>query len=91
MRTCRSDNYPLPACQTVLRELLAHRATRSALVQTGRHSKALARLDEPVLAALQQAIKHVDEQLSRALQADVATRQAYDHITAVPGLGLDCG
>lgn len=86
---------PPTACQAALRELLAHRATlvrqRSALAQAGSHSKTLARLDEPVLKALQQAIKHIDEQIETTIQADLATRQAFEHITSVPGLGLVCG
>jgi len=86
---------PPTACQAELRELLAHRATlvrqRSALSQAGRHSKCLAHLDEPVLKALQQAIEHIDEQLAKAVQADPPSRQAFDHITSVPGLGLVCG
>jgi hypothetical protein len=40
------------------------------LAQTGNHSKDLARLDEPVLAALPQAIEHIDEQLASTVQAD---------------------
>ncbi|PIF25255.1 transposase [Acidovorax sp. 56] len=86
---------PPTACQAVLRELLAHRATlvrqRSALAQAGCHSKTLARLDEPVLAALQQAIKHVDGQIETTLRADLSSHQAFEHITSVPGLGLVCG
>lgn len=86
---------PPTACQTALRELLAHRATlvrqKSALVQAGSHSKALANLDEPVLAALKQAIKHIDGQIETTLQADLASQQAFERITSVPGLGLVCG
>jgi transposase len=86
---------PPTTCQAALRELLAHRATlvrqRSALSQAGRHSKWLAHLDEPVLKALQQAIAHIDEQLAKAVQADPPSRQAFEHITSVPGLGLVCG
>ena len=86
---------PPTACQAALRELLAHRATlvrqRSALAQAGCHSKTLARLDEPVLAALQQAIKHVDGQIETTLRADLSSHQAFEHITSVPGLGLVCG
>lgn len=52
---------PPTACQAALRELLAHRATlvrqRSALARAGNHRKELARLDEPALTALQQAIE----------------------------------
>ena len=86
---------PPTACQAVLRELLAHRATlvrqRSALAQAGNHSKDLARLDEPVLAALQQAIEHIDEQLASTVQADPASQETFKCITSVPGLGLICG
>jgi transposase len=86
---------PPTACQAALRELLAHRATlvrqRSALAQAGNHSKDLARLDEPVLAALQQAIEHIDEQLASTVQADPASKEAFKCITSVPGLGLVCG
>ena len=86
---------PPTACQAALRELLAHRATlvrqRSALVQAGSHSKALARLDEPVLKALEQAIEHIDGQLAKAVQADPASQEAFERITSVPGLGLVCG
>lgn len=81
---------PPNACQAALRELLAHRATlvrqRSALAQAGSHSKDLARLDEPVLAALQQAIEHIDEQLASTVQTDPASQQAFKCITSVPGL-----
>ena len=86
---------PPTACQAALRELLAHRATlvrqRSALAQAGCHSKTLARLDEPVLAALQQAIEHIDEQLASTVQADPASQETFKCITSVPGLGLICG
>lgn len=86
---------PPTACQAALRELLAHRATlvrqRSALAQAGNHSKDLARLDEPVLAALQQAIEHIDEQLASTVQADPASQKTFKCITSVPGLGLICG
>ena len=86
---------PPTACQSQLRELLAHRATlvrqRSALVQAGSHSKALACLDEPVLKALEQAIGHLDEELARTVRADPASHKAFEHITSVPGLGLVCG
>ena len=86
---------PPTACQSQLRELLAHRATlvrqRSALVQAGSHSEALARLDEPVLKALEQAIEHLDEELARTVRADPASHKAFEHITSVPGLGLVCG
>ena len=86
---------PPTACQAALRELLAHRATlvrqRSALAQAGCHNKALARLDEPVLAAMQQAIAQIDEQLASTVQADPASQEAFEYITSVPGLGLVCG
>lgn len=86
---------PPTACQTALRELLAHRATlvrqRSALAQAGSHSKALVSLDEPVLKALQQAIEQIDKHLQATIQADLASRQAFERITSVPGLGLVCG
>lgn len=86
---------PPTACQAALRELLAHRATlvrqRSALAQAGSHSKVLARLDEPVLKALQQAIEHIDGQIETTIQADPASQQAFERITSVPGLGLVCG
>jgi len=86
---------PPTACQAALRELLAHRATlvrqRSALAQAGCHSKTLARLDEPVLAALQLAIERIDEQLASTVQADPASQEAFKCITSVPGLGLVCG
>jgi transposase len=86
---------PPTDCQAALHELLAHRATlvrqRSALTQAGSHNKALASLDEPVLAALKQAIKHIDGQIETTLQADLASQQAFERITSVPGLGLVCG
>ena len=81
--------------QAELRELIAHRATlvrqRSALAQAGSHNKALASLDAPVITALNQAIEHIDGQLERTIQADPLSRQAFEHITSVPGLGLVCG
>lgn len=86
---------PPTASQAQLRELIAHRATlvrqRSALAQSGSHHKMLASLDAPVLKALQQAIEHIDAQLEMAIQADPSSRQAFGHITSVPGLGLVCG
>ena len=86
---------PPTASQAALRELLAHRATlvrqRSALAQAASHSKALARVDEPVLKALQQAIQCIDEEIECTVRADLASRQAFERITSVPGLGLICG
>lgn len=86
---------PLTANQAALRELLAHRATlvrqRSALAQASSHNKALARVDEPVLRALQQAIQRIDEEIEGEIRADPASRQAFDRITSVPGLGPVCG
>jgi transposase len=85
---------PTPS-QAELRELIAHRATlvrqRSALAQAGSHHKTLASLDAPVLLALQQAIAQLDRQLAATVEADPASRQAFAHITSVPGLGLVCG
>ena len=86
---------PPTASQAQLRELIAHRATlvrqRSALAQAGSHNKMLASLDAPVLKALQEAIEHIDAQLAVIIQADPPSRQAFEHITSVPGLGLVCG
>jgi transposase len=86
---------PPTANQAELRELIAHRATlvrqRSALAQAGSHNKALASLDVPVLKALHEAIEKIDRQLAATIQTDTASRQAFEHITSVPGLGLVCG
>lgn len=86
---------PPTASQTELRELIAHRATlvreRSALTQAGSHSKILKSIDAPVLNALDEAIERVDAQLKVIIQADASSRQAFEHITSVPGLGLVCG
>ena len=86
---------PPTASQAELRELIAHRATlvrqRSALAQAGSHNKMLASFDAPVLKALKEAIESIDRQLAVIIQADQASRQAFDHITSVPGLGLVCG
>jgi transposase len=86
---------PPTASQAELRELIAHRATlvrqRSALAQAGSHNKTLASLDAPVLKALHEAIEEIDRQLAATIHADLASRQAFEHITSVPGLGLVCG
>lgn len=86
---------PPTDAQALLRELIAHRATlvrqRSALTQAGSHCKALARLDEPVLEALSKAIEQIDGQIEATIQADPPSREAFEHITSVPGLGLICG
>lgn len=86
---------PPTASEAELRELIAHRATlvrqRSALAQAGSHNPALARLDAPVLKALQEAIENIDEQLAKTIEADPPSRQAFERITSVPGLGLVCG
>lgn len=86
---------PPTASQERLRELIAHRATlvrqHSALAQAGSHDKMLRSLDEPVLQALKDAIKLIDEQLATTIKADASSRQSFEHITSVPGLGLVCG
>lgn len=86
---------PPTASQAELRELIAHRASlvrqRSALMQSGSHNKMLARLDEPVLKAMQQAIENIDAQLLSLINADPASRHAFEQITSVPGLGPVCG
>lgn len=86
---------PPTASQAELRELIGHRATlvrqRSALAQSSSHSKALALVSAPVLQALKEAIAQIDAQLAKTVEADEASRQAFEHITSVPGLGLVCG
>ncbi|WP_159915853.1 transposase [Pantoea sp. 18069] len=86
---------PPTASQAQLRELITHRATlvrqRSALKQAGSHNEMLTQLNAPVLKALKEAIEHIDTQLTAIIKADPPSRQAFEHITSVPGLGLVCG
>ena len=86
---------PPTTSQAELRELIGHRATlvrqRSALAQAGSHSKMLQSVDAPVLQALKEAIERIDVQLEATIYADAPSRQAFERITSVPGLGLVCG